>query len=100
MSTCLPGVLQIVVGDDDAGRGDGQPSRAAQGELHRLDRGGKAVASAAGADLKRATLELGGNDAAILLDDVDTGEIAPAVLARAFFNAGQTCAIPKRIYAP
>jgi acyl-CoA reductase-like NAD-dependent aldehyde dehydrogenase len=61
---------------------------------------GKAVATTAGSDLKRLTLELGGNDAAILLDDIDLEAIVPAVLQRAFFNAGQTCAIPKRIYAP
>jgi acyl-CoA reductase-like NAD-dependent aldehyde dehydrogenase len=61
---------------------------------------GKSVAAAAGADLKRVTLELGGNDAAILLDDIDIDAIVPAVFARAFFNTGQTCAIPKRIYAP
>jgi acyl-CoA reductase-like NAD-dependent aldehyde dehydrogenase len=61
---------------------------------------GKAVAASAGTDLKRVTLELGGNDAAILLDDIDIDAIVPAVFARAFFNAGQTCAIPKRIYAP
>ena len=61
---------------------------------------GKKVAQAAAGDLKRVTLELGGNDAAILLDDVDVAATAPAVLARAYFNVGQTCAVPKRIFAP
>ncbi|HEY5873733.1 MAG TPA: aldehyde dehydrogenase family protein [Ilumatobacteraceae bacterium] len=61
---------------------------------------GKHVAVAAGADLKRVTLELGGNDAAILMDDIDVGPTADAVLARAFFNAGQACALPKRVFAP
>jgi acyl-CoA reductase-like NAD-dependent aldehyde dehydrogenase len=46
------------------------------------------------------TLELGGNDAAILLDDIDVVPTVEAVLARAYFNTGQTCAIPKRIFAP
>ena len=61
---------------------------------------GKSVATASGQDLKRVTLELGGNDAAILLDDIDAATVIPAVLARAFYNTGQTCAVPKRIYAP
>jgi acyl-CoA reductase-like NAD-dependent aldehyde dehydrogenase len=61
---------------------------------------GKQVALAAAPDLKRLTLELGGNDAAIVLDDVDLSAAAPALLAVATFNTGQTCAIPKRVYVP
>jgi acyl-CoA reductase-like NAD-dependent aldehyde dehydrogenase len=61
---------------------------------------GKQVALAAAQDLKRVTLELGGNDAAILLDDVDLRSAVPALLTTATFNTGQTCAIPKRIYVP
>jgi acyl-CoA reductase-like NAD-dependent aldehyde dehydrogenase len=55
--------------------------------------------SAAGT-LKRLTLELGGNDAAIILDDVDVKEVAPKVFQAAMFNAGQVCLAAKRIYAP
>jgi len=56
---------------------------------------------AAGADsLKRITLELGGNDAAIVLDDMDPKEIAPKLFNGAMMNAGQICLAIKRVYAP
>ncbi|NIB38379.1 aldehyde dehydrogenase family protein [Pseudomaricurvus alkylphenolicus] len=54
---------------------------------------------AAGADtLKRLTLELGGNDAGIVLDDADPKEVAPGIFATAFMNSGQVCAALKRLY--
>jgi Aldehyde dehydrogenase family len=55
------------------------------------------MAGAAGT-LKRLTLELGGNDAAIVLEDVDPKEVAPKVYAGAMFNAGQACIAIKRLY--
>ncbi len=61
---------------------------------------GKAVALAAASDLKRVTLELGGNDPAILLDDVDVAAIAGPLFWRAFANNGQVCAAVKRVYVP
>ena len=61
---------------------------------------GKLVAAAAAPDLKRVTLELGGNDAAIVLDDADPGEIAKRLFWGAFYNAGQVCCAIKRVYAP
>ena len=70
-------------------------------QLHRLDpdrqagrRGGRAP------DLKRVTLELGGNDAAIVLDDADPRQIAARLFWGAFYNAGQVCCAIKRVYAP
>ncbi len=59
---------------------------------------GKRIMSAASATLKRLTLELGGNDAAIVLADADPKKIAPAIFATAFINSGQTCAALKRLY--
>jgi acyl-CoA reductase-like NAD-dependent aldehyde dehydrogenase len=50
------------------------------------------------ATLKRLTLELGGNDAAIVLDDVDPKEVAPKVFAGAMTNSGQVCLAIKRLY--
>jgi acyl-CoA reductase-like NAD-dependent aldehyde dehydrogenase len=95
-----PGALNIVTGGDHLG---------AALVAHPVPRkisftgsvaGGKSVAVAAAADLKRVTLELGGNDAAILLPDADLGRSVPALLGTAFFNTGQACALPKRIFAP
>ena len=61
--------------------------------------GAKVMAGAA-ATLKRVTLELGGNDAAIVLDDVDVRAVAPKLFASAFTNSGQVCIAVKRLYVP
>ncbi|MEU0405855.1 aldehyde dehydrogenase family protein [Streptomyces sp. NPDC006197] len=61
---------------------------------------GRTVAEAASASLARVTLELGGNDAAVLLDDVDVERIADRLFWAAFRNCGQVCMAVKRVYAP
>jgi acyl-CoA reductase-like NAD-dependent aldehyde dehydrogenase len=61
---------------------------------------GKKVLASAADTLKRFTLELGGNDAAIVLDDVDIEAFAPRIFHAAMFNAGQVCLATKRVYAP
>ncbi|ASQ92145.1 aldehyde dehydrogenase family protein [Streptomyces sp. 11-1-2] len=61
---------------------------------------GRAVARGAAASLARVTLELGGNDAAILLEDVDVERIADRLFWAAFRNCGQVCMAVKRVYAP
>jgi len=61
---------------------------------------GKKVMTSAAAGLKRVTLELGGNDAAIVLDDVDTAVAARKVYDGAMANAGQICVAIKRAYVP
>ncbi|QGP81043.1 aldehyde dehydrogenase family protein [Sphingobium sp. CAP-1] len=61
--------------------------------------GKKVMASSAGT-VKRVTLELGGNDAAIVLDDVDPRQVARKVYQGAMTNAGQICVAVKRAYVP
>jgi acyl-CoA reductase-like NAD-dependent aldehyde dehydrogenase len=61
---------------------------------------GKRVAGAAATDLKRVTLELGGNDPAIVLDDADVDAIADRLFWSAFRNNGQVCIAIKRVYVP
>lgn len=61
---------------------------------------GKKVLGSAAETLKRFTLELGGNDPAIVLDDVDVEWVAAKIFAAAFINAGQVCYATKRVYAP
>jgi acyl-CoA reductase-like NAD-dependent aldehyde dehydrogenase len=61
---------------------------------------GRKVMASAAQTLKRLTLELGGNDAAIVLDDVDPKEIAPKLFFAAMVNSGQVCLAAKRIYVP
>ncbi|MEC4590076.1 aldehyde dehydrogenase family protein [Nitrospirillum amazonense] len=60
---------------------------------------GKKVMASAAATLKRVSLELGGNDAAIVLDDVDVAAIVPRLFTSAFVNSGQLCMAVKRVYA-
>jgi acyl-CoA reductase-like NAD-dependent aldehyde dehydrogenase len=59
---------------------------------------GSKVMAGAAAMLKRITLELGGNDAGIVLDDVDPKTAAPKIFQGAFQNSGQVCIAMKRLY--
>ena len=61
---------------------------------------GKSVAAAAAPDLKRVTLELGGNDPAIVLPDADPEAISERLFRAAFENSGQVCVAVKRVYVP
>jgi acyl-CoA reductase-like NAD-dependent aldehyde dehydrogenase len=61
---------------------------------------GKAIARSAAQDLKRLVLELGGNDPAILLEDLDIQRTIRPLFWAAFYNCGQVCAGVKRVYAP
>jgi acyl-CoA reductase-like NAD-dependent aldehyde dehydrogenase len=59
---------------------------------------GKRIAAGTADGLKRVTLELGGNDPAIVLEDVDVKETAKAIFGNAFLNCGQVCLAIKRAY--
>lgn len=59
---------------------------------------GKRIAAGGADTLKRVTLELGGNDPAIVLEDVDVKQTAQAIFANAFLNNGQVCLAIKRAY--
>ena len=60
---------------------------------------GSRVLASAASTLKRVTLELGGNDAGIVMDDVDVEAVAPQIFDGAFGNNGQICIAMKRVYA-
>jgi succinate-semialdehyde dehydrogenase/glutarate-semialdehyde dehydrogenase len=59
---------------------------------------GKKVMAAAAEGLKKVTLELGGSDPCIVLDDADLDEAAKAISVGRFFNCGQACLAIKRLY--
>ncbi|MBC3197103.1 aldehyde dehydrogenase family protein [Pseudomonas poae] len=59
---------------------------------------GQSVMRGAAGNLKRLTLELGGNDAAIVLPGTPVHEVAEEIFQAAFLNMGQTCAALKRLY--
>lgn len=93
-----PGVLNAVAGDDNIG-----PLLTAHPDIAKIvftgsSGTGRKVMSNAAATLKRITLELGGNDAGIVLPDADPQAIAEGVFWGAFMNSGQTCAALKRLY--
>ena len=95
-----PGVLNIIADQNDLG-GDitAHPDIAKVAFTGSTATGMKVMASAA-SSLKRLTLELGGNDAAIVLDDVDPKVVAPMIFGGATMNSGQVCLAIKRVYAP
>jgi len=61
------------------------------------ERAGRAAAAAAGWNLKRFVVELGGNDAYIVLEDADLQHAASTIVKARMLNAGQSCIGPKRI---
>lgn len=61
---------------------------------------GRLIAAAAGASLKKVSMELGGKSANVLLDDVDLAKAVPVALGQCFVNAGQTCAALTRLIVP
>jgi acyl-CoA reductase-like NAD-dependent aldehyde dehydrogenase len=101
MGEVLPaGVVNTVTGGDALGAAMTSHSIPRKVSFTGSLDAGRKVAVASAADLKRVTLELGGNDPAILLEDVDVADAAAKLLGTAFFNTGQACALPKRIFAP
>jgi acyl-CoA reductase-like NAD-dependent aldehyde dehydrogenase len=95
-----PGVVSVVSGGDELGAWMTSHPAVAKISFTGSVPTGKAVAAAAAPDLKRFTLELGGNDAAIVLDDADPAVIERGLFWGAFINNGQICAGIKRIYVP
>ncbi|GAB4100476.1 aldehyde dehydrogenase family protein [Sinomonas halotolerans] len=61
---------------------------------------GAAIAAQAAPTVKRVTLELGGNDPAIVLPDADAAFTAAGIVGSAFRNAGQVCMAVKRVFVP
>lgn len=95
-----PGVLNLVMGGPDVGAAMTAHPGIAKFVFTGSTPTGKSIMRAASDHLARVTLELSGNDAGIVLDDVDPKEIAPALVAACFHNNGQTCAALKRLYVP
>ncbi len=94
-----PGVVNVLAGDDEFGRWMSEHPGIAKIAFTGSVATGKKVMAAAAGTLKRVTLELGGNDAAIVLDDVDPKAVAAKLFFAATVNSGQVCMAVKRIYA-
>lgn len=92
------GVLNIISGGDELG-----PMMTSHKGFQKISftgstATGRRVMESAAKDLKRITLELGGNDAAIVLPDVDLDEVAMQLFMGAFWNTAQICVATKRLY--
>jgi acyl-CoA reductase-like NAD-dependent aldehyde dehydrogenase len=93
-----PGVLNIISGGDELGPLMTSHPGFAKISFTGSSATGKRVMESAAKDLKRVTLELGGNDAAIVLPDVNLDEVAQKIFFGAFFNTAQICVATKRLY--
>ncbi len=93
-----PGVLNVVSGGDDLGRWMTGHRGIDKIGFTGSTQTGKAIMRSAADTMKRLTLELGGNDAAIVLPDVDVAATAQALFWGAFGNSGQICVATKRVY--
>jgi acyl-CoA reductase-like NAD-dependent aldehyde dehydrogenase len=101
LASVLPaGVLNVVSGGDELGAWMTSHPVPRKVSFTGSVATGKHVAASAAPDLKRVTLELGGNDPAIVLDDVDPTAVADKLFWGAFSNNGQICSAIKRVYVP
>lgn len=92
------GVLNVISGGDALGPLMTQHTGIDKISFTGSTATGRAVMRSAAATLKKLTLELGGNDPAIILPDADVDAIAEKLFWSAFRNAGQVCVASKRIY--
>ena len=92
------GTVNIITGEDSLG-----PLITAHPDIDKITftgstATGKKIMEGASGDLKRITLELGGNDASIVLPDADVEKVAEQLFWSSFSNAGQVCIAAKRVY--
>jgi aldehyde dehydrogenase (NAD+) len=92
------GVFNVITGDASIGAGMAAHPRIAKISFTGSTATGKKIAAAGAATLKRLTLELGGNDAAIVLPDANIPALAQTVAGIALRNCGHFCAAIKRLY--
>jgi len=93
-----PGVMNVISGDDRLG-----PWLTGHPGINKISftgstQTGRKVMEGASKDLKKVTLELGGNDAAIVMPDVNVEAVAQQLFWAAFQNTGQICIATKRMY--
>jgi len=93
-----PGVLSAVSGGDDLGKWITSHPGINKVAFTGSTETGRHVMRSAADTIKRVTLELGGNDPAIVLPDVDAKAIAPELFWAAFQNNAQFCNVSKRLY--
>lgn len=93
-----PGVLNIISGGNDLGAWLTEHPDVRKISFTGSTGTGRKVMASASRNLKRITLELGGNDPAIVMPDVDVRKTAEALFWAAFQNSAQFCVAAKRLY--
>jgi acyl-CoA reductase-like NAD-dependent aldehyde dehydrogenase len=95
-----PGVLSVICDANDLG-----PVLTSHPDIAKISftgstETGRKVFRSGAATLKRLTLELGGNDPALILNDANLDMVAPQIFRCAMANSGQVCMAIKRVYVP
>jgi acyl-CoA reductase-like NAD-dependent aldehyde dehydrogenase len=93
-----PGVLNVITGQDEIGQAMSDHPDINKIVFTGSSKTGKRVMESAAGSLKRLTLELSGNDAGIILPDIDLDATIEKLFWGIFLNNGQTCAALKRLY--
>jgi acyl-CoA reductase-like NAD-dependent aldehyde dehydrogenase len=92
------GVLTAISGDREVGAALAAHPRIAKIVFTGSTATGRRIVASSAGNLARLTLELGGNDAAIVLPGTDVAAVAEKLFWAAFMNTGQVCAALKRLY--
>jgi len=92
------GLVNVITDNNDLG-----PKMTAHSGISKIgftgsSETGKRIMASAANTMKRVTLEMGGNDPAIVMPDVDVKAAAEKIYGGAFMNAGQVCLAVKRAY--
>jgi len=93
-----PGVVNVVTGENEIGGLMSAHPGIAKVTFTGSTATGRKIMQNAASTLKRLTLELGGNDAGIVLPGAEPKKIVEGLFWGAFINNGQTCAALKRLY--
>jgi len=99
ISDCVPqGAISIMCGDESVGRGMVNDKRIGMISFTGSTHVGMQIMAEGAKTLKRLSLELGGNDAAIVLPDVQIEKVVSNIFWGAFYRTGQVCTAIKRLY--
>ncbi|MEY9534621.1 aldehyde dehydrogenase family protein [Sinorhizobium fredii] len=93
-----PGVVNSIAGEDHLGAAMSSHKSIRKIVFTGSCATGQKIMKTAAETMKRLTLEMGGNDAGIVLPDVIPEQIIENLFWGAFLNGGQTCAALKRLY--
>jgi acyl-CoA reductase-like NAD-dependent aldehyde dehydrogenase len=101
IASLLPkGVINVLHGDAEVGEAMSKHPLIRKVAFTGGTNTGSIVMANAASSIRDVTLELGGNDPAIILDDVDPSDVIPKLLKGVFTRSGQICFAVKRIYVP